>query len=230
MLKPLHMSSMYEQIRLPYVVPYYAQIASLDLAEAIFVHGLDPVLDPRWAESGAATPQEYAYWVERACGVACLKMGVEALGGPNYPLVQWARMGVAQGGYLVRYDEQGDAHEVGWIHAALAQLARGVGLAAEARAAGLAEILDLLRQGALVIASVSYEVGDDQRPVTRQGGHLMVVVGAESAGDGPVAFLVNNPSGHGPAWQAAARVPAERFALGYSGRVVVLRRDGASLL
>ncbi len=101
-------------------------------------------------------------------------------------------------------------------------------MAAEARSASLAEILDLLRQEALVIASVSYEVGDDRLPVTRQGGHLMVVVGAESAGAGPRAFLVHNPSGHRTAWQAGARVAAERFALGYSGRIVVLRRDGAA--
>jgi hypothetical protein len=42
---------------LQYSIPYYAQIASPELAEAIFVHGLDPTLDPRWAESGAESPQ-----------------------------------------------------------------------------------------------------------------------------------------------------------------------------
>ncbi|MBV5330914.1 hypothetical protein JZU69_00485 [bacterium] len=80
----------FETIRLPYPVPYYAQIASPELAESIFVQGMDPIHDPRWAESGAETPQEYAYWVERACGVACLKMCVEAVGGPTRPLVEWA--------------------------------------------------------------------------------------------------------------------------------------------
>jgi hypothetical protein len=60
--------------RLQYSIPYYTQIASPELAETIFVHGLDPTLDPRWTESGAESPQEYAYWVDRACGAACLKM------------------------------------------------------------------------------------------------------------------------------------------------------------
>jgi hypothetical protein len=82
-----------EIVRLPYPVPYYAQVASLELAEAIFNQGMDPAQDPRWAESGADTPQEYAYWVERACGVACLKMCVEALGGPVRSLVDWGRWG-----------------------------------------------------------------------------------------------------------------------------------------
>lgn len=217
---------MIETIRLPYSIPYYAQIASPELAEAIFVQGLDPTLDPRWAESGAQTPQEYAYWVERACGVACLKMSVEALGGPAHSLLDWARMGFERGGYLIRRDENGGAHEVGWVHSALVDLAREAGLQAEAKAASLDEILDFLRQGYIVIASVSYEAGDDRLPITKQGGHLMVVTGAECGERGPLAFFVNNPSGRRADLQASARLTAERFAAAYSGRVIILRGAG----
>jgi hypothetical protein len=210
-------------IRLPYMIPYYAQIASPELAEAIFVQGLDPVLDPRWAESGAETPQEYAYWVDRACGVACLKMCVEALGGPRRTLVDWARIGVERGGYLVRHDENGDADEVGWVHSALANLARDAGLQAEARAASLDEIVEFIQQGYVVIASVSYEAGDDRLPITKKGGHLMVVFGAEYAESGLLAFYVNNPSGRRADLQAGARLAVERFAQAYSGRVIIFR-------
>jgi len=107
--------------------PYYAQIASPELAEAIFVQGLDPTRITLGRER-AETPQEYAYWVERACGVACLKMCVEALGGPRASLIDWARRGLNHGGYLIHHAENGDAHEVGWVHSALANLAREVGL------------------------------------------------------------------------------------------------------
>jgi hypothetical protein len=213
-----------ETIYLPFPVPYYAQIASPELAEAIFVDGMAPTLDPRWAESGAATPQEYAYWVERACGVACLKMCVEALSGPQVSLVEWARVGVERGGYLIRYGDDGEAHEVGWVHAGLARMAQSVGLRAEALAADLEDIVTYLKYGALVIASVSYEAGDDRLPITKKGGHLMVVIGAEYEGHTPLAFYVNNPSGRRSNLQAGARLPAERFALAYSGRVIVLRR------
>jgi len=213
---------MTETIHLPYPIPYYAQIASPQLAEAIFAQGLDPALDPRWAESGAASPQEYAYWSDRACGVACLKMCVEALAGPSRSLIAWARLGLESGGYLIRTDQNGDAHEVGWIHTALAGMARETGLAAEARAASLPEIVDLLRQGRLVIASISYEVGDDRLPVTRQGGHLLVVRGAQLEGQEPLAFYVNNPSGRKSELQANARLDAQRFAAAYSGRVIAL--------
>jgi hypothetical protein len=213
----------FEAIRLPYSVPYYAQIASPELAESIFVDGMDPALDPRWAESGAGTPQEYAYWVERACGVACLKMCVEAVGGPTRSLVDWARLGLERGGYLIRKnDEDGSLHEVGWIHGALAEMARELGLTAEARPAAVEEIPAYLSQGKMVIASVSYEAGDDRLPITKQGGHLMVVIGAECVNGSPQAFYVNNPSGRRAELQAGARLPLERFAPAYSGRIIVI--------
>ena len=215
---------MIETHHLPYSVPYYAQIASPELATAIFIEGLDPVHDPRWAESGADTPQEYAYWVERACGVACLKMGVEALGGPRRTLIDWARLGVERGGYLIRRAPDGSQHEVGWIHRSLAELAIETGLAAEARPATSAEIGGFVRQGDLVIASVSYEAGDDI-PITKQGGHLMVVIGVELQDGEPLAFYVNNPSGRRAELQAGARLSIERFASAYSGRIIVMRRD-----
>ncbi len=214
-----------ETIHLPYSVPYYAQVASPELAQAIFVEGMDPILDPRWAETGAATPAEYAYWVERACGVACLKMCVEALGGPVCTLLEWARAGVEQGGYLVRRQPDGQLQEVGWVHSALARMAQQVGLDAGACAASLDEIVEYLRQAKLVIASVSYEAGDDRLSITKQGGHLMVITGAQVDHGKPLAFFVNNPSGRRAELQAGARLPVERFAPAYSGRVILIGKS-----
>jgi hypothetical protein len=210
-------------LSLPYTVPYTAQIASPELAEAIFVHGLDPRLDPRWAESGAITPEEYAYWVERACGVACLKMCVEALGGSKRSLLEWARTGLTRGGYLIRRDKNGYEHEVGWVHSVLADMARDEGLEARAQAAGLEEIPALLAQGYLVIASVSYQAGDDRLEITHRGGHLMVVTGAELEEGRVEAFIVSNPSGRRGELQSGARLPIERFDAAYSGRVILVR-------
>ncbi len=209
---------------MPFDVPYYAQIASPELAEAIFVQGMDPVLDPRWAESGAKTPQEYAYWVDRACGVACLKMCVEALGGPRRSLVEWARLGVEKGGYLIRQLPDGRRQEVGWTHRALAEMAIEAGLSAEFKPASLHDILAELRHDRLVIASISYEAGDDRIPITKQGGHLMVLLGADYNSSGPAAFYVNNPSGRRANLQAGARLPIERFAPAYAGRVILIWR------
>lgn len=206
----------------PRPVPYYAQIANPELAEAIFIHGMDPVNDPHWALTGAESPAEYAYWVERACGVACLKMAVEAFDGPQYSLVEWAKRGLARGGYLIRQNEDGTQNEIGWTHRALAEMAVEVGLHAIWKPAHLIDILNDLLENRLVIASVSYEAGDDRLPITKKGGHLMVVCGADYDENGPHAFYVNNPSGRLPHLQAGARLPIERFAPAYAGRVIVI--------
>ncbi len=211
-------------IHLPYPVPYFAQVASPELAQDIFVHGFDPTLDPRWAESGAKTPEEYAYWMDRACGIACLKMCIEALGGPKLTIMDWVRIGLENDGYLIRYDANNKAEEVGWIHSSLAILARKFGIIAEAKAANESEIIKLLKQGSIVTASVSYEIGDDRLDITKKGGHLIVIMGAEYDENGPLAFFINNPSGRRKELQAGARIQIERFAPAFSGRIITFQR------
>ena len=76
-----------------------------------------------------------------------------------------------------------------------------------------------------MIASVSYEAGDDNVPITKQGGHLMVVMGVELQDGEPLAFYVNNPSGRRANLQAGARLPLGRFGPAYSGRVILMRRE-----
>jgi len=213
-----------ENIFLPYPVPYQAQIASPELAEAIFVDGLDPIHDPRWSESGAQNPEEYSYWVERACGVACLKMCIDALGGPHRSLIEWARLGVQRGGYLIRTTEDGVAQEIGWIHKNLAGMAVEAGLHAVAKDASVEEICDLIREDSLVIVSISYEAGDDRLPITKKGGHLMVVVGFEKDDEKILAMYVNNPSGRRPELQARARLSIDRFLQAYTGRIIIIKK------
>lgn len=218
-----------ERFRLPYPVPYYAQIASPDLATQIFVEGLDPVLDPRWAETGAETPQEYAYWVERACGIACLKMCVEALGGSKRPLMEWVRQALAIGGYLIGEDANGKSLEIGWVHQSLAELMRCEGFYAQPRQVLIEEMPVYIREGMMVITSVSYEVGD-ALPVTKKGGHLVVVTGVDCC-DGVVeALMIHNPSGRRVELQANALIPAARFAQGYIQRAIVVGKTALDFM
>lgn len=212
-----------ETVQLPYPVPYAGQVASPELAHRILEGLLPAEQDPRWAEVGAGSPQEYAYWVERACGVACVKMCVEAMGGPRRTLVEWARAGVSIHGYLIVTEENGLQSERGWIHQSLADLCRAEGLQAEPRPAKLEEFLTFLRSGQMVIASVSYEIGVDG-PITRRSGHLVVVTGAELEDGHLSALRINNPSGRTPEMRANARIPVERFMQGYSGRVILVWR------
>ena len=213
---------MMNRIRMPYPIPYYAQVASPELAYAIFEEGLDPRSDPLWQQWVCASADEYAYWVDRACGIACVKMVVEGLGGPQRPMMEWIQDALGRNGYLVTADANGNPVERGWLHRVLAELISACGILAFARPASEDEIAGFLERGQIVIASVSYELGKDV-PITHQGGHLVVVAGADVTGEGEVdCFYINNPSGRLAKHQTNARIDAGRFVQAYSGRVILV--------
>jgi hypothetical protein len=212
-----------EAIRSPYLVPYHAQIASPELAQSLFSGELDPLHDPRWAASGASSPEEYAYWTQRACGPACVQMCVEAFGGPRRRLLEIVRAGLAIQGYLFAPAQPGHPGERGWRHQALADLIRAEGFHAQPQPASLLHIRDLLRCGGLAIASVSYELGST-RAVTHAGGHLVVVTGMDCLDGSPSHVILHNPSGRTPELQANARIPAGRFSSAFSERIIAVEK------
>jgi hypothetical protein len=210
--------SLMERISFPADIPYTAQIATRELAWEIFEQGLNPALDPGWAASGAKSAQEYAYWVMRACGIACVKMCAEGFARTKYSMMDWIQRGLDINGYLV-VEENGKRVERGWIHKSLAALLQQEDLEASAVPADLSEILQSLKKGCLLIASVSYELGT-MRPVTRKGGHLVVVRGIELHQSRPETVFINNPSGRTRELQENAAIPIERFLQAYTGRVI----------
>jgi hypothetical protein len=210
-------------------VPYYAQVASPEWAEAVFDRGADPRGDPRWSEWAARDPEEYAYWCPRACGPVCVKMCVEALGGPVKPVMDWVRQGLEMDGYEVKIGADGQPVETGWKHKALAELIISNSYYARPLRIAKSEMALHLSMRVLVIASVSYELGTD-RPVTQRGGHLVVVTGAEidpQSGE-IVSVYLHNPSGRTPALREDARISAERFFSGFSGRGIVVTGEAYS--
>lgn len=214
------MEETHQQFQFPRPIPYYAQVASPELAEKIFSQGMNPGEDPRWKEWGFSRQEEYTHWVERACGIICVKMVVEALGGACYSVQQWVQRGLEAGGYLVVEGENGARVEKGWIHNTLAELIKREGFEARACKASLWEVANFLKQGMLLIASVSYEIGTDG-PVTKNTGHLVVVSGLETHLLSLENFIVQNPSGRRAELQSNAIIPALRFSQAYSGRVIL---------
>jgi hypothetical protein len=213
---------------LSYPVPYYAQVASPELATKIFVDGFDPAQDLRWAETGAESPQEYAYWVDRTCGIACIKMCIEALGGRVCSMMDWVRMALEINGYMVKENTLGEPIEFGWVHQSLSELIRREGLYAKPVTASVEEIAGYVSSDIMMIASVSFELGDNLK-VTKKGGHLVVVMGADYCGGMVKTLIVNNPSGRRTEFQAGASIPARRFEEGYSGRGIVVGKKTAFL-
>lgn len=199
-------------------VPYYSQLADANLAQEIFDRGVDAGSDTRWRDYGAASIDEYAYWCSRACGPACVKMAVEAMGGARRSMMAWIRAGSQLGGYVTTTDPHGNAHEIGWSHTALASLLRSENLEATCGNFSVEEIYTLVKSGGhLMVASVSFELGTE-RAVTHTGGHLVLVTGVEELGDWLQAIFIHNPSGRSAALRENARIPLDRFRTAYGGR------------
>lgn len=211
-----------------YPVPYCSQYASPELIRAFIHQGLDPATDPNWASYGAQSPQEYAHWALRACGVVCVKMAADALNGAGSgPVMDWVRAGLAVDGYLteIRPDRPDKPVEKGWKHIALARLLIDRGY--DARLAAdltVDRIAGYIRDDRLVIASVTSELGESG-PLTRRSGHLVVIFGVTVDDAGQVTHLIlHNPSGRTATLREGARIATGRFVQGFSGRGIVVGR------
>lgn len=210
--------------RVSFDIPYTCQFASADLVSAFLTDGQPLESDPNWADYGVATPADYAHWAMRSCGVVCVKMAIEGLGGPDRSIMEWIEAGLALDGYLTERRAERPV-EKGWKHGALAELARLEGLSAElVSGLGMANVVALIRTDRCFLASVSPEIGEgNDAPITRRNGHIVVIYGFEAdVGGNPTHLLLHNPSGRSEALRAGARVPVGRFAEAFSGRGIAI--------
>lgn len=201
-------------------VPYYAQWESAELVREIVGGALDAADDPRWGQSGAATPEEYGWWSWRLCGVACLRMALDFWWGLAPPALVLARECEAAGAYV----REGDGLR-GLIHVPFATHVRERwGLAAEARELAPGEIAAEVAAGRLPMLSVHPSIREPEGPEpVRRGGHLVLAVGATST-----ALVIHNPSGFPGGSQSFAHVPWRDFGRFFAGRGIVLGPPGES--
>jgi hypothetical protein len=196
-------------------VPYFSQWESAELA-ARFIDGSLPLAeDPRWAASGARSPEEYEYWAGKVCGLACLKMIMARRGLPipaTMPLVEQA---IAWQAYIPQEDRV-----AGLIYQPFASW-----VAAEYRIAvevvphlRLEQVTELASPDTPVIASVHKWIRWPDREPPARGGHLVLVTGA-----GGGLLRLHNPSGIPPASQQDAQIPVADFARFFAQRGLVVR-------
>ncbi|WP_371516148.1 C39 family peptidase [Kitasatospora sp. NBC_01300] len=199
-------------------VPYHAQWESAELVRVIIDGQVDAAEDPRWGQSGAASPEEYAWWSWRLCGVACLRMALDHWWGLAPPALTLAGECVAAGAYV----RDGESLR-GLIHTPFADyVRRRWGLAAQARELAPAELAAEVAGGRLVMVSVHPAIREPAGPApVRRGGHLVLVVGATDT-----AVVIHNPSGFPGESQSFAHVPWRSFERFYAGRGIVLGPPG----
>jgi hypothetical protein len=158
----------------------------------------------RWREDGFPSIEDAESWGHRACGLACVAMLIElyTCERPTLSDLLW------EGLRRVAYCPQG------WLHAGLAGLLDQRGVASAPMPLSYPDVLAVVLGGTPVIASVSDEFPMDGR----RGGHLVVVTGVAVESGKVSTVFFNDPSEWGDSHN---RVPGDRFAASFSGRVVV---------
>ncbi|MGW5342925.1 C39 family peptidase [Streptomyces sp. NPDC004050] len=195
--------------------PTITQYASADLIHAIVYGDRDPADDPRWAESGAPDPETYGRWCGHVCGIACLRMALLARTGDAPTLFELLDGARTYGAYT-EDPETGAIH--GLIYAPFAEYVSDVHRL-DARVhptLGVSDLLALLDEGRLVMASVHKEIRRPENPAPGKGGHLVLVTGRQ----GDIVHF-RNPSGH-TGQARTASLQAAVFAGFFAGRGVSL--------
>lgn len=193
--------------------PVHTQFASFELVGPIVEGGRDPATDPAWAESGAASPAEYARWAGHLCGMTCLRM---LLGGDAPSLFALRDGALKYGAYT-----EGVRGEIrGLIYDPFAAYVREAHSRSTTvhRHLELDEIPALLDGGRTVMASVHYGIRNPERPAPGRGGHLVLITSRSADGTG---LHFHNPSGTTAATRAADLSPAD-FEPFFAGRGVSL--------
>ena len=192
-------------------IPYFSQFASPELIGEIVAGERRVQDDPRWRESGAPTPEDYAFRARTGCGMACLQMVLAAHGRPVPGLAElWVRC-AGYGGY--RPDGRKGLHYAGLKAFADAELGIPVRVAAPMP---VEELLATVRGDEVAFASVHREIRAPGPPPGR-GGHLVLAIDADGE-----RICFHNPSGTSAETQRAVWMEAERFAGFYAGRGIAV--------
>lgn len=196
-------------------VPYYSQWESRHLV-ADFISGAQSSLDdPRWADSGASSIEEYALWARHMCGMACVKMLLCARTGVAHPTIRLLERALRYGAYVME-----DGGIRGMIYAPATQMLRQeFGVESEVITHIQAnDIEQLLGPGEFFIASVHPIIRWLDREPPLKGGHLVLVT---RASDGTLTF--HNPSGDTPESQENVVMQARDFDRYFAGRGILVR-------
>lgn len=197
-------------------VPYFSQWETPDMTLAVVAEGEAALLnDPKWAQSGADTVEEYAHWAANLCGMACLKM-ILASRGALHPIMALARAATDYGGYVVSAD---GASIKGLIYAPFVRMvSERFGLKAEV-VTGIeaAQLPVLLGRFPFFLASVHHSIRWPDREPPSKGGHLVLVTAAT-----PDAVRFHNPSGHQRDTQADVVLPLADFHRFFANRGIAV--------
>lgn len=197
-------------------MPYFCQWESADLAADILSHTIEAKVDPRWQQSGAASPEEYQTWSWAACGMACLKMILAHHTGNIIPVVTLGKKCLDYGGYTLPLESSPGLY----YRPFLRFIEKEFTLRGKVSSAfTIREITHALANGSYVIASVNPAIRNPNSITKTKGGHLVLATGYDLDRQ---EIIIHNPSGNTPESQDFAKISFKDFDKFYSHRAIVI--------
>lgn len=152
-----------------------------------------------WKQFGAKDESEYEYWWQEACGIVSLRMIMDALqpetASKQETVYSQIMDAIAGGAYLQKVVD-GKTIPIGWIHDALANIARKRDIKGYSVQLTLPAICQAILSDKLVMASVYRPFSrfiDENAPRKKAGGHLVVISGFTWKDGKCTGFFVGDP-------------------------------------
>lgn len=200
---------------------YISQFASRELVSDYLDKHITAEDDPLWKSFGFKLKADYNFWVQRLCGLICVKMVLDALSlsSTKETIAELTKKGVSVGGYQV-YNEDGVFIDKGWFYAPLIELSKEYGVNGNVcKNLTIFNLCQNVLYNKFSIASVNPKVirGDIDKCKTK-GGHLVIILGFKWNGKKCDGFYIHNPSGREPSTQENAYISLERFTESFAQR------------
>lgn len=177
---------------------------------------------------GAKDSKEFTFWAWRNCGIACIKMILEAKGkAKDKTIMDLTNQGIKLGGYIVY--ENGKFVDKGWFHHSLVALLKKYGIHAYMRKwQSIESVANDLLKNKLVILSV---IAPGRKFIKEDGsfnpkenakfdGHLLLATGVKMNGKEVEGVYVHDPRGLDK-YQKKTFIPTKIFNKIFSHRTIV---------
>lgn len=199
-------------------LPFFPQIASIELIEGIFTNKFKPENDPKWRESGAANIEEYKKWHHQMCGMACLQMILFDKFQTTPPIVTLAKNCQKYGGYKEKYNDMDGLFYKPFCKYVKKEFNLNAKVAENM---SLDRIKHEFCSGNYVIVSVHpsiRHIGKVEEPI-KKGGHLVLVTGYDDI-EGKI--YINNPSGFSEDTRKNHKIRYKDFEKFYARRGIIV--------
>ncbi|MFA5799276.1 MAG: C39 family peptidase [Patescibacteria group bacterium] len=208
-----------------YDIAYLNQFGSCDRVRDVLDGKIRPSVNfPDWKQFGAQSPEEFDQLAYESCGMTCLAMILRFFGRSTVAPIELFKQAFAHGCYQM----MPNGEMKGLFHLPFVEFIwDAFGLRSQAfQYVGLNVIADEIACGRIVIASVNWEIREEEPRPKRRGGHLVIVTGVEKNRWRIKGFTIHNTSGTTPENQRHHFASAKNFEKCFSGNIISVLNPG----